>query len=346
MAQSAWSNPIPAAGECYAILVAVQQYDRNQLRDLQFAENDMKAMAELLRAQGYRRVVLLTQTEGARQARFLPTAENIRRSLKGLAEDRDPQDTLLVAFAGHGVQFRGSDESFFCPMDARLEDQRTLLALSEVYRELEGSKAGFKLLLVDACRNDPQSDHSRSRTTVRLESVTRPQRTQPPGGVAAFFSCSAGERAFENPTIRHGIFFHYVTQGLNGKADLNKDGAVDLDELVLYTRRQVPDFVKDEYGDDVRQMPELVSKTRGVPVLARTVPSSLLPPRPSIVLSPSLDVKNQPANTYNNTYNQNLDRKKEEADRKDLLRLEDSKLKEVEQLKLRELELKEKTGKN
>ena len=34
--------------------------------------------------------------------------------------------------------------------------------------------AGDQVLLVDACRNDPLSDHSRARNTVQLESSTRP----------------------------------------------------------------------------------------------------------------------------------------------------------------------------
>src|SRR5262249_37140459 len=109
------------------------------------------------------RVVVLTQTEGAKEARFLPLAANIRTILKGILEDRDPADSVLVAFAGHGVQFRGSEESYFCAMDARLTDRKSLISFAEVYREMEKSKAGAKLLLVDACRNDPQADHSRAR---------------------------------------------------------------------------------------------------------------------------------------------------------------------------------------
>jgi hypothetical protein len=221
-------------------------------------------LAEVLRKAGYRRVVLLTQSRGAKEARNLPLAANIRTSLKGLLEDRSKEDTVLVALAGHGVQFKGSDENFFCPMDARLADKQTLLSLGEVYRQLEQCQAGAKVLLVDACRNDPQSDFSRARAAVTLESVTRPQQREPPGGVAAFFSCSAGEKAFESPTLKRGIFFHFIIEGLQGKADANQDGTVDLDELVLYTKRRVADRVKEEHGDDVRQMPELVGKTRGL----------------------------------------------------------------------------------
>jgi hypothetical protein len=99
--------------------------------------------------------------------------------------------------------------------------------------------------------------------------VTRPQRKTPPGGVAAFFSCSAGEKSFESPQLKHGVFFHYVLQGLSGRADADQDSRVDLDELVAFTKRQVADHVNEEFGDDQSQMPELVGKVRGaVPLVA------------------------------------------------------------------------------
>src|SRR5207248_2100176 len=133
-------------------------------------------LARALRAAGYpgENVVVMTQSAAARDLRFAPEAAKVRRELALLLKNRSRDDTVLVAFAGHGVQFRGDATPYFCPADARLGDKATLLALSEVYRELERCPARVKLLLVDACRNDPLADHSRARATVRLESSTRP----------------------------------------------------------------------------------------------------------------------------------------------------------------------------
>ena len=258
----------PPAGDKYALLVGVHQYDKNELRDLPYAEADMTALADVLRQAGYKRVVLMTQSEGAKEARFLPEAAKIRATLKGMLEDLGPDESVLVAFAGHGVQYKDEDDNYFCPMDAKLADKTTLVSLSEVYKDLEKCGAGTRLLLADCCRNDPRSDNARAVDRVKLESVTRPQRALPPGGVAAFFSCSAGEKAYEDSGIKHGVFFHFIIEGLQGKADQDGDGKVDLDELVGYTKKQVRDFVKDTYGDDVRQMPELVGKTHGQVMLA------------------------------------------------------------------------------
>ena len=65
---------------------------------------------------------------------------------------------------------------------------------------------------------------------VDLVSVTRPLKKRPPGGVAALFSCSEGQVAYEDDDLKHGVFFHFVIQGLKGKADEesgNRDGKVD-----------------------------------------------------------------------------------------------------------------------
>jgi hypothetical protein len=40
-----------------------------------------------------------------------------------------------------------------------------------------------------------------------------------PSGVVAF-GCSEGQEAFEDDDLRHGVFFHYVLEGLRGKAAL------------------------------------------------------------------------------------------------------------------------------
>ena len=276
-------------GEKYALLVGVRKYGRtSELRELHYPERDMEDLAAVLRDGGYRpeNIVLMTQTAGAETTRFLPVAANIRKELKALLRDRIKPDSVLVAFAGHGIQFRGSDEVYFCPADARPDDKATLISLDEVYQELAKCEAQLKLLLSDACRNDPVAAISR-RATVDVQSVTRPQLLKPPGGVAALFSCSEGELAFENDTLKHGVFFHFVIQGLRGEADFNKDREVALEELTFFTKRRVLDFVRAEY-DGVRQMPVLKGEFAGLPVLASLDRTRIkIPDRPVPPSTPS-----------------------------------------------------------
>jgi formylglycine-generating enzyme required for sulfatase activity len=268
-------------GEKYALLVGVRSYDPNELRSLPYSEADVTELAEVLRASGYKpgNVVLMTQTVGAGQPRLLPLAGQVRKELRLLLQDLAENDGVLVALAGHGVQFVGDPESYFCPADAKLADKSTLIPLGEVYKELEACGAGMKVLLVDACRNDPQSDNSRARAVVSLESVTRPRRVKPPGGVVAFFSCSEGEKAFEHAELKHGVFFHFVIEALRGASVAAEEREVLMPDLEKFVKRRMRDFVREKYG--VRQIPELKGTTRDlVPLVSLDRARIKIPDRP------------------------------------------------------------------
>ncbi len=109
--------------------------------------------------------------------------------------------------------------------------------------------------------------------------MTRPQRIPPPGGLAAFFSCSEGEVAFEHDDFGRGVFFHYVIEGLKGDADLDQDSAVSLPELEAFTKRRVSDFVRAKF-DGVRQMPQVINNTRGLMTVASVPNRQTSPPPP------------------------------------------------------------------
>jgi uncharacterized caspase-like protein len=148
------------AGEKYAFLVGVKTYIPTELKKLKYTENDVTELAAALTAGGYPadNIRLMTQAAAENNPDLLPTGKNIAAALEALASKCKPGDSLLVAFAGHGVQYQNSGESYFCPMDAKLADKTTLVPFGEVGRQLEKCKASFKLLLVDACRNDPLAD--------------------------------------------------------------------------------------------------------------------------------------------------------------------------------------------
>src|SRR3954451_5524752 len=87
-------------GEKYALLIGVRKYAKtSELRELHYPERDMEELAQVLRQGGYRpeNVVLMTQTAGAENTRFLPTAANVRKELKSLLRDRLESDSILVA---------------------------------------------------------------------------------------------------------------------------------------------------------------------------------------------------------------------------------------------------------
>jgi tetratricopeptide (TPR) repeat protein len=257
-----------ARAEKYALLVGVRQYqDSKDLKTLTYTEADMIGLARALRTTGFRpeNVVLMTDNTGAeRGARFRPESFRIRRELQQLLKGCTAADTVVVGFSGHGIQLRSSGEFFFCPADTDLSDRRTLVSLTDLYKELERCPARFKLLMADACRTDPFKP-AKTRAISDVESVTRPQKLPPPGGVAAFFACSQGQEAYEDDRLKNGVFFHYVIEGLLGKAASPDSKEVTLAGLQDYVTRRVSAYVLANFHK--AQEPELVNKTRGLVTL-------------------------------------------------------------------------------
>ena len=235
------------AGENYAFLVAVGDYDLKQLKPLRFTRNDIFDFHQVLLDSGYKaeNVVLmhddLPKLKGGR--RYVPEADKIRLELGLLLAGLNRDDSVVVAFSGHGVEFQGEDKNYFCPADTDLSDRKKLVSLGEVYDRLKACPAQRKLLLVDACRNDPQTALGKGRDKVKLESLSRPQSEPIPKGIVALFSCSAGQESYEFTDLKHGIFFHHVLEGWKGAAD-GADGQLDLDELVAYTKKQTQTFTR------------------------------------------------------------------------------------------------------
>src|SRR4051794_3726597 len=173
-------------GEKYALLVGVRQYDPTQpLPPLTYPEDDIEELARVLEAAGYPRenIKLMTQREGANRPRFSPEAAKIRREFDLTLKRLEPGDSVVVALAGHGVQFEQDGPSYFCPSDADLDEPGTLIDLGTLATSLEACRAGSKLLLVDACRNNPKIRVQRAagRPVVDVPSPSRPFQRRPPG---------------------------------------------------------------------------------------------------------------------------------------------------------------------
>jgi uncharacterized caspase-like protein len=258
-------TPEPKAeppGQNYALLVGVQKYGSKELPDLHYTEADVEELAEVLLASGYPRdnVVLLTGGKAKEDPKALPTAEHIRAALASLLKKCHKNDLLLVAFAGHGIERKESRRFYFCPLQAQLTDAATLVSLNEVYDKLKNCAAGYKLLLADACRNDPETRSVREvLEEANVPSVTRPQYVPPPGGVMAFYSCSPSQYAYEPTELKHGVFFHFLIEGLRGPADLDGDGEIIREELEAYVKKQVRNYVVEKLKRE--QWPHLLGES-------------------------------------------------------------------------------------
>jgi tetratricopeptide (TPR) repeat protein len=254
-----------AAGpvERYALLVGVHEYSQaKQLHPLEYSENDVDELAQVLIENGYSKehVVIMTQKAGGDNRRYLPLKVQIQQELRRLIEACSATDTLVVALSGHGISL--DDKSYFCPADARLNDKESLVSLTDLFDEIGKAKAAVRVLLVDACRNDPLADKSKSAD--EMESTSRPKLPPLPGGVMALFSCSEKEKSFEDDKLKHGVFFNFVIDKLRQAPD-GDNGEVTVLGLGDFVTRQVQRFVQNKHR--VKQTPEVLGQSRGTVTL-------------------------------------------------------------------------------
>jgi formylglycine-generating enzyme required for sulfatase activity len=285
----------PAGGKKVALLVGVNVYQNRKLDDLKYAEADVTELAEVLRGAGFEVRVLLGSAAGADAA----TKANVEAAVAAVLKGVTKKDTVLLGFAGHGQQlFVDADEGgarvkkevpFFCPKDAVPADPGTLVSLSAVLKDLDDRGGGHNLLLVDACRDvaDPRRGMRGGIDSSKVEALNE--------GTAVFLACASRQMARETDKMfdearrkegkGHGVFFHFVIEGLKGGAK-NDAGDVTWERLVPYVKGRVKDeFPKWFEGSDEaeRQRPQSLGNLTDDPILVSARDIARREPRPGEV---------------------------------------------------------------
>ena len=272
-------SSLPAAeGRKLAVVIGVNTYRQNSgLPALGHAASDAQRLSGSLRKTGF--TVYEMTHEVAKQdgkEAFAPNLEYIRDQINGVLDfpNLGEDDAVIITLHGHGVQFDFEDGQgnktprfYFCPADATIQEIKTanqlternhLLPLEELYTELGKCSAATKLLIVDACRNDPNEPGVFRNG---LASATLPKLAPPPGGTAAFFSCKPNQMAVEDKALGQRVFTHFLVQGLEGQADQPlagkpADGVITFSELTTYVANNTYSYVFDKHNG-LKQSPEM-----------------------------------------------------------------------------------------
>ena len=108
--------------------------------------NDAQAMKRVLEQASFEVISALDAD--------LPT---MQQAMLSFVSKLDEDSTALVFYAGHGMQANG--RNYLLPVDIELESERALrfqaLELGDLLEELDSSRARIKMVILDACRNNP-----------------------------------------------------------------------------------------------------------------------------------------------------------------------------------------------
>ena len=131
--------------------------------ELANARNDAADMAAALRQKGF----LVIEGIDLDKASFIAKLREFAQASKGA-------EIALFFYAGHGVQVAG--QNYLVPIDAELASEGAvnieLISASTVYRAMEGG-ARFKIVFLDACRNNPLAEQLKAAMGSRSAAVGR-----------------------------------------------------------------------------------------------------------------------------------------------------------------------------
>ncbi len=224
----------------YALVVGISNYADAEITDLNFAADDARDVGHCLQEIcGFDEVRTLT-SDGATE----PDHVNIVDTLHNLAPLLTTEDLFLFYFAGHGIH--SSAGSHLLTSNSRIRmPELASLQMQALQNCLSRFDAARRVLILDACRNDPHSgmgDEDNLLSGEFSRDILAVAKA-PAGGVSpatcVLFSCSEGERAYEWPEQKHGAFTHYLLDGMGGAA-FDDSGKLTVQELGRYVEEQVP----------------------------------------------------------------------------------------------------------
>ena len=218
----------------YAVVIGAGQFPYLPAdKQLAFAESDARAVAQ----------TLLSKEGGQIQPENMKilvgaaaTRANIENAVeKWLPTVAEPDDRVIVYFAGHGIVTPHG--GMLVPQDFRLdkalETGYSMKQLGDVLATRV--KAKWKVLLTDACHSGqitPQSDDAAIYASL----------SGLPRGFLTFTSSRQQEKSHEDAKLAtgFGLFSYYLTLGWSGEADREpEDGKVTAYELIQYVSREV-----------------------------------------------------------------------------------------------------------
>jgi uncharacterized membrane protein YeaQ/YmgE (transglycosylase-associated protein family) len=228
-------------GSSIALLVAIDRYDDQDLRQLQAPRYDLAALKGLLEDPligGYHVKALHNEPMHV-----------VQEHIGELFADKVPGDRLLLYFSGHGLK-SDSGELYLATTNTKLRNF-TATAVSSwfVRREIEHSRSRRIILLLDCCYGGAFSRGDLvSRAGEQADVLERFQGR----GRAVITASTAMQYAFElghdrrSGQSRPSVFTSALVRGLeSGEADRDSDGLISVSELYDYlydeVRRLVPD---------------------------------------------------------------------------------------------------------
>jgi tetratricopeptide (TPR) repeat protein len=152
-------------------------------------QRDAILVADALKRTGFQSVTL--QIDLGRDALVI--------ALRNFAQQAETADWSVVYYSGHGMEVGGVN--YLIPVDARIATDRDIgfeaVALDQVLNAAERAKR-LRLVILDACRDNPIASQMKRTLTVASRSVSRGLASvEPDAGTLVVYAAKDGETALD-----------------------------------------------------------------------------------------------------------------------------------------------------
>lgn len=227
----------------WAVVIGINSYPNAP--HLKYAVQDAEAFHQYLLEQNKipAENVFLLRNEEATLSRL--------RSILGtqLKNKAGKEDMVILYFAGHGATERDvmspdgdGLEKYLLPYDADPKDlYASALPMREISHIFQRIRSERLIFLVDACYSGASGGRTVVASSYRANiSDAFLDRIASGRGTIILTASGANEVSSESDEYGHGVFTHFLLQGLQGDADTDKDRLITVDEVFGYLAKYVP----------------------------------------------------------------------------------------------------------
>ncbi len=230
----------PRVNERWAVVIGVSDYQDPEIPDLDYAAVDAEAIYDFLTSEAAGSFdpdnILLLTNENA-------TGSAMREALFVFLQQAAWDDLVMIYFAGHGAPDPSRpDNLYLLPYDADLSSMAaTGFPMWDVKTALRRQIAAERVIVIaDACHSAGAQEgegwgmDGDNPIAGSFSELFTPSRR------LTLTAADTNEFSFEDARWDgHGVFTHYLLQGLRGEADLNRDGIVTFTEIFDYVNQRV-----------------------------------------------------------------------------------------------------------